>query len=218
MMCTKTILDSHLNSSASWVSHFMSCKTHPPVVSGDDNKDFCLTDTQNIFLWVCYKEYIRHQCLAQSKPSVRGSYNHHLEKAMAAHSSTLGWKIPWTEEPGGLQSQLPEVPLSSKNGIRFLKHWIRLFSLILYSIFCSYAQQMGCFCHLLSCLGRQKDENRTAFSPVLLWPPFPPGGIMAACNPYGVFCCLLLREGFRETGGSVMKCHLPKDCAYHTKL
>ena len=24
--------------------------------------------------------------------------------AMAPHSSTLAWKIPWTEEPGGLQS------------------------------------------------------------------------------------------------------------------
>ena len=28
----------------------------------------------------------------------------HTEKAMAPHSSTLAWKIPWTEEPGGLQS------------------------------------------------------------------------------------------------------------------
>ena len=27
-----------------------------------------------------------------------------LEKAMAPHSSTLAWKIPWKEEPGGLQS------------------------------------------------------------------------------------------------------------------
>ena len=27
-----------------------------------------------------------------------------MEKAMATHSSTLTWKIPWTEEPGGLQS------------------------------------------------------------------------------------------------------------------
>ena len=27
-----------------------------------------------------------------------------LEKEMATHSSTLVWKIPWTEEPGGLQS------------------------------------------------------------------------------------------------------------------
>ena len=28
----------------------------------------------------------------------------YLEKAMAPHSSTLAWKIPWTEKPGGLQS------------------------------------------------------------------------------------------------------------------
>ena len=27
-----------------------------------------------------------------------------LEKAMAPHSSTLAWRIPWREEPGGLQS------------------------------------------------------------------------------------------------------------------
>ena len=27
-----------------------------------------------------------------------------LEEEMATHSSTLAWKIPWTEEPGGLQS------------------------------------------------------------------------------------------------------------------
>ena len=27
-----------------------------------------------------------------------------LEKEMAAHSSTLAWKIPWTEEPGRLWS------------------------------------------------------------------------------------------------------------------
>ena len=32
-------------------------------------------------------------------------YLHNLaEKAMAPHSSTLAWKIPWTEEPGRLQS------------------------------------------------------------------------------------------------------------------
>ena len=27
-----------------------------------------------------------------------------LEKEMAAHSSILAWRIPWTEEPGRLQS------------------------------------------------------------------------------------------------------------------
>ena len=29
-----------------------------------------------------------------------------LKKAMAPHSSTLAWKIPWMEEPGRLQSML----------------------------------------------------------------------------------------------------------------
>ena len=28
-----------------------------------------------------------------------------LEEGMAAHSSILAWRIPWTEEPGGLQSR-----------------------------------------------------------------------------------------------------------------
>ena len=28
-----------------------------------------------------------------------------MEKAMATHSSTLAWRIPWMEEPGGLQSR-----------------------------------------------------------------------------------------------------------------
>ena len=27
-----------------------------------------------------------------------------LEKEMATHSSILAWRIPWTEEPGGLQT------------------------------------------------------------------------------------------------------------------
>ena len=34
-------------------------------------------------------------------------YNHFgttMEKRMATHSSILAWRIPWTEEPGGLQS------------------------------------------------------------------------------------------------------------------
>ena len=31
-----------------------------------------------------------------------------LEKAMATHSSILAWRIPWMEEPGGLQSMGPQ--------------------------------------------------------------------------------------------------------------
>ena len=34
----------------------------------------------------------------------------HLEKDMATHSSILAWRIPWTEEPGRLQSLgLPKI-------------------------------------------------------------------------------------------------------------
>ena len=31
-----------------------------------------------------------------------------LEKGMATHPSILAWRIPWTEEPGGLQSMGPQ--------------------------------------------------------------------------------------------------------------
>ena len=44
--------------------------------------------SRNLDSWVLYSE-----CL-----------DHILEKAVAPHSSTLAWKIPWMEEPGRLQS------------------------------------------------------------------------------------------------------------------
>ena len=31
-----------------------------------------------------------------------------LEKGMATHSSILAWEIPWTEDPGGLQSTVSQ--------------------------------------------------------------------------------------------------------------
>ena len=31
-----------------------------------------------------------------------------LEKGVATHSNILAWKIPWAEEPGGLQSLVPQ--------------------------------------------------------------------------------------------------------------
>ena len=40
------------------------------------------------------------------------------EKAMAAHSSTLAWKIPWAEEPGKLQSMVAES--DTTEGLHFL--------------------------------------------------------------------------------------------------
>ena len=53
------------------------------------------------FLWaqmvknLCVMQETRIQSLGQEDP---------LEKGMAFHSSILAWRIPWTEEPGRLQS------------------------------------------------------------------------------------------------------------------
>ena len=45
--------------------------------------------------------------ITQSNVSQKEKNNYSIlmnMKVMAPHSSTLAWKIPWTEEPGGLQS------------------------------------------------------------------------------------------------------------------
>ena len=42
-------------------------------------------------------------CNERDPGSIPGS-GRSLEKEMATHSSMLAWRIPWTEEPGGLQS------------------------------------------------------------------------------------------------------------------
>ena len=44
---------------------------------------------------LAYNAETRIQSLGQEDP---------LEKGIATHSSILAWRIPWTEEPGGLQS------------------------------------------------------------------------------------------------------------------
>ena len=42
--------------------------------------------------------------LRENHRTLEGLYSLLLEKAMAPHFRTLAWKIPWTEEPGRLQS------------------------------------------------------------------------------------------------------------------
>ena len=44
-------------------------------------------------------------CILPIGDTLFDGYQHNIsEKAMAPHSSTLAWKIPWMGEPGGLQS------------------------------------------------------------------------------------------------------------------
>ena len=47
---------------------------------------------------------------------------HALEKEMANHSSTLAWKIPWTQSTGSL-----EFPLDIWPGVGLLDHIVTLF-------------------------------------------------------------------------------------------
>ena len=44
------------------------------------------------------------QGLAQSRCWKTQLLFHHVEKEIATHSSILAWRVPWTEEPGGLLS------------------------------------------------------------------------------------------------------------------
>ena len=57
----------------------------------------------------CYTEWFSKECLgvwvSRKREAVR-------EQEMAPNSSTLTWKIPWMEEPGGLQSAEGQTRLS----------------------------------------------------------------------------------------------------------
>ena len=47
------------------------------------------------------------------------------EKGMAAHSNILAWRIPWTEDPGGLQSWASLVAQLVKNPPAMWETWVR---------------------------------------------------------------------------------------------
>ena len=53
------------------------------------------------FTW--YKQIV-FSFVYKHNPCYNINYDTIMEKAVASHSSTFAWKIPWTEEPGRLQS------------------------------------------------------------------------------------------------------------------
>ena len=67
-----------------------------------------------ILLILLQKEESTHQWFS----SFKEHQNALPEKAMAPHSSTLAWKIPWTEEPGRLQS-MPESDTTERLPFHF---------------------------------------------------------------------------------------------------
>ena len=61
------------------------------------------------FKWVCSLLYIGYKLINKKvtwgeRIFISINIGNSLEKAMATHCSTLVWKIPWVEEPDGLQS------------------------------------------------------------------------------------------------------------------
>ena len=86
-----------------------------PVISEKSLKDFEKTDLP---LFMDLKKIIRviyilgfpgdsdvKNLPTRQETQVRSlGQEDHLEKGMATHSSILAWRIPWTEEPGGLWS------------------------------------------------------------------------------------------------------------------
>ena len=68
----------------------LPCLVALPLTSSMPHAPWHLWESSSSVLWPVYLIYTLLRLLT--------------EKAMAPHSSTLAWKIPWTEEPGGLQS------------------------------------------------------------------------------------------------------------------
>ena len=60
---------------------------------------WCLT-----LMWTSLVEAVRNPPVKQETRIRSLGREDPLEEGMATHSSVLAWRIPWTEEPGGLQS------------------------------------------------------------------------------------------------------------------
>ena len=82
-------------------SHFPGDPPDP----GSNPRFLCLLHWQVDSSPLCHLGSPNLLCLQGRRPGVRFlGREDPLEKEMAIHSSTLAWKIPWTEEPDRLQS------------------------------------------------------------------------------------------------------------------
>ena len=71
----------------------VTCLSDPPITVGEEGV---------VWFWVWSDSHFRNSGRRKGK---LGYYHlREAEKAVATDSSTLAWKIPWTEEPGRLQS------------------------------------------------------------------------------------------------------------------
>ena len=76
---------------------------------GESSKNLgkCVLSNKSTKRWTgpwCFQEMQSDWSRGAGGITLRTDSGYVLEKATAPHSSTLAWKIPWTEEPGRLQS------------------------------------------------------------------------------------------------------------------
>ena len=79
---------------------FATCKAN--ISTGRVNPFYIFLQSCNQTLYEILEEIHGWWCVTFFINSI--AYHTQAEKAMAPHSSTLAWKIPWMEEPGRLQS------------------------------------------------------------------------------------------------------------------
>ena len=76
-----------------------------------------------------------------------------LEKEMATHCSILAWEIPWTEEPGGLQSMgLKRVGHNLVTKQQLTRLPLSVVTIFLHIYLCLYTQAHIILCHFIPCI------------------------------------------------------------------
>ena len=119
---------------------------------------------------------VRVQSLCQEDP---------LEKEMATHSSILGWKIPWTEEPSRLQSMVSQ-------GVGH--DWV---TFILFFLVASHCPFLIMPVYLTSFEPLLRDFSCLSFPLRLLWeppcrtPPRAEDWKVSTCLPFDEFWCYI---------------------------
>ena len=59
---------------------------------------------KRVYVWALVAKTVKNLPAVQETQVQSLGWEDPLEKRMATHSSIIAWRIPWTEEPGGLQS------------------------------------------------------------------------------------------------------------------
>ena len=131
-------------------------KTFTLAVSSTGDNSFFALFMNDLFLraYIKHLELVKIFCISQWSRT---------EKAMAPHSSTLAWKIPWAEEPGRLQSmgsrRVGHDWATSLSLFTFM-HWIRQWQPT--PVFLpGESQGLGSLvgCHLWGCIESDKTEE-----------------------------------------------------------